>query len=101
MSTLPRNMKTWDCLLLKVLIRYRGGVQASTRYSPFMILTNWTSRLKVNNHLNMFTHTFDEEQNFKQIIEHMIARWNSLLDSTWLYWGTMNKHKFNRRKHTC
>jgi hypothetical protein len=63
--TLPRNTKTWDYQLLRVLFGYRCGVQASTRYSPFMILIGWISRLKVNNHLSMLTHTFDEEQSFK------------------------------------
>jgi hypothetical protein len=65
MSTILRNTKTWDYQLLRALFGYRCGVQASTRYSPFMILTSWTSRLHVNNHLSMLIHTFDGEQNFK------------------------------------
>jgi hypothetical protein len=51
--------------IARALFGYRCRFQASIRYSPFMILTGWTSKLKVNNHLSMLTHTFDEEQNFK------------------------------------
>jgi hypothetical protein len=65
MSTIPRNMKTWDYQLLRVLFGYNCGVQASIRYSPFMIFIGSTSKLKVNNHLNMLTHFSDEEQSFK------------------------------------
>jgi len=33
------NVNCWDEQLAKVLLGYRCGVQVSTKFSPFMILT--------------------------------------------------------------
>jgi len=48
----PANVNCWDEHLAKVLFGYRCGVQASTKFSPFMILTGRSSRLRADNHLN-------------------------------------------------
>ncbi len=34
------NIQEWHTQLPKILFRYRCGVQANTRYSPYMVLTN-------------------------------------------------------------
>jgi len=47
----PANMDCWDQQLAKVLFRYRCGIQASTKFSLFMILTSRTPRLRVDNYL--------------------------------------------------
>jgi hypothetical protein len=35
----PANVNCWDEQLAKVLFGYRCGVQANTKFSPFMVLT--------------------------------------------------------------
>jgi hypothetical protein len=48
----PTNVDCWDEHLAKVLFGYRCGVQASTKFSPFMILTGRSPRLRADNYLN-------------------------------------------------
>jgi hypothetical protein len=47
----PANVDCWDEHRAKVLFGYRCEVQASTKFSPFMILTGRSPRLKVDNYL--------------------------------------------------
>jgi hypothetical protein len=56
----PANVNCWDEHLAKVLFGYRCGVQASTKLSPFMILTGRSPRLRVNNHLDALTDEVDD-----------------------------------------
>jgi hypothetical protein len=49
------NVDCWDEQLAKILFGYRCGIQASTRFSPFMILTGHTPRLRANNYLHDLT----------------------------------------------
>ncbi len=56
----PANVDCWDEHLAKVLFGYRCGVQASTKFSPFMILTGRSPRLRANNYLNALTDTIDD-----------------------------------------
>ncbi len=51
----PGNMDYWDDHLTKILFGYRCGIQASTRFSPFMILTGRTPRLRADNYLHALT----------------------------------------------
>ncbi len=51
----PGNMDCWDDHLAKILFGYRCGIQVSTRFSPFMILTGRTPRLRVHNYLHALT----------------------------------------------
>ncbi len=39
LSTTPENIDCWDEQLAKVMFGYRCGIQASTKFSPFMIIT--------------------------------------------------------------
>jgi hypothetical protein len=55
LASTPANMDCWDEQLAKVLFGYRCGTQASTKFSPFMSLTGWTPRLRVDNHLQALT----------------------------------------------
>jgi hypothetical protein len=48
----PANVDCWDEHLAKVLFGYRCGVQASTKFSPFMIMTGRSPRLRADNYLN-------------------------------------------------
>jgi hypothetical protein len=56
----PVNVNCWDEHLAKVLLGYRCGVQASTKFSPYMILTGRTPRLRVDNYLQALTAETDE-----------------------------------------
>ncbi len=47
----PASMNCWDEHLAKVLFGYRCGIQASTNFSLFMILTGRTPRLRADNYL--------------------------------------------------
>jgi hypothetical protein len=51
----PANNDCWDEQLAKVLFGYRCGIQASTKFSLFMILTGRTPRLWANNYLQALT----------------------------------------------
>jgi hypothetical protein len=46
------NVDCWDDHLVKILFGYRCGIQTSTRFSPFMILTGCTPQLRANNYLH-------------------------------------------------
>jgi len=56
----PANVNCRDEHLAKVLFGYRCGVQASTKFSPFMILTSRSPRLKADNHLNALTNEVND-----------------------------------------
>ncbi len=66
----PTNVDCWDEHLAKVLFGYRCGVQASTRFFPFMILTGRSLRLKADNCLNAMTNVVDDEAG----VEHVAAQ---------------------------
>ncbi len=55
LAATPGNLDCWDEHLAKILFGYRCGIQASTRFSPFMILTGRTPRLRADNYLHALT----------------------------------------------
>ncbi len=59
----PSNVNCWDEHLAKILFGYRCGVQASTKFSPYMILTGRSPRLRADNHLNTLTDVIDDSSN--------------------------------------
>jgi hypothetical protein len=56
----PANVDCWDEHLAKVLFGYRCGVQVSTKFSPFMVLTGRSPKLKADNHLSALTSVVDD-----------------------------------------
>jgi hypothetical protein len=42
MSTFQENVSHWDLRLLKVLFGFKCGIQASTKFSPFMVLIGYS-----------------------------------------------------------
>jgi hypothetical protein len=60
LAATPANVDCWDEHLAKILFGYRCGVQASTKFSPFMILTGRTPRLRANNYLHALTDVTDD-----------------------------------------
>ncbi len=53
--TKPENIDCWDEQLAKVMFGYRCGIQANTKFSPFMIVISHTPHLKANNYLHSLT----------------------------------------------
>jgi hypothetical protein len=60
LATNPISVDCWDEHMVKVLFGYRCGVQTSTRFSPFMILTGRSPRLRADNCLNVLTNVIDD-----------------------------------------
>jgi hypothetical protein len=56
----PANVNCWDEQLAKVLFGYQCGVQSSTKFSPFMVLTGRSPRLKADNCLDNLTNVIDD-----------------------------------------
>jgi len=55
LATTPSNADCWDGHLAKILFGYRCGIQATTKFSPFMIFTGRTPRLRADNYLQALT----------------------------------------------
>jgi hypothetical protein len=55
LAATPANMDCWDEQLAKVLFGYQCGIQASIKFSPFMILTSRTPHLRADNYLQALT----------------------------------------------
>jgi hypothetical protein len=60
LAATPANMDCWDQQLAKVLFGYRSRIQTSTKFSPFMILTGRTQRLRADNYLQALTAKTDD-----------------------------------------
>jgi hypothetical protein len=54
------DIQCWDILLPHILFGYCCGVQASTKYSPFVVLIKRIPRLTIDNNLNNLCDMFDE-----------------------------------------
>jgi hypothetical protein len=68
------NVNCWDEHLAKVLFGYRCGVQASTKFSPFMILTGRSPRLRADNYLNALTNVIDDTANVEDIVVQFLEK---------------------------
>jgi hypothetical protein len=60
LSATLENIDCWDEQLANVMFGYRCGIQASTKFSPFMIVTGRTPRLKADNYLHSLTAVIDD-----------------------------------------
>jgi hypothetical protein len=54
------NMQDWDLLLPRIFFGYQCGIQASTKYSPFMVLTSRMPRLTIDNNLRGLCYVFGD-----------------------------------------
>jgi hypothetical protein len=70
----PANMNCWDEHLAKVLFGYRCGVQASTKFSPYMILTGRTPRLRADNYLQVLTSKTDERDGIEDAATQFLQK---------------------------
>ncbi len=60
LAATPGNADCWDEQLVKILFGYRCGIQASTKFSPFMILIGRTLRLRADNYLQALSAVIDD-----------------------------------------
>jgi hypothetical protein len=56
----PKNIDCWDEQLAKVMFGYRCGIQANTKFSPFMIMTGRTPCLRADNYMHSLTVVIDD-----------------------------------------
>ncbi len=68
------NVNCWDEHLAKILFGYRCGIQASTKFSPFMILTGRTPRLRVDNYLHALTAVTDDGANVEVVATQFLQK---------------------------
>ncbi|CAK9211444.1 unnamed protein product, partial [Sphagnum troendelagicum] len=64
----------WDEQLAKVLFGYRCGIQASTKFSPFMILTGRTPRLRADNYLQTLTNETDDGADIEDVVAQFLQK---------------------------
>jgi hypothetical protein len=74
LATNPANVDCWDEHLAKVLFGYRCGVQASTKFSPFMVLTGRSLRLRDDNYLSALTGIVDDGVDVEQIATQFLEK---------------------------
>jgi hypothetical protein len=60
LAATPGKVDCWDEQLAKILFGYRCGIQASTKFSLFMILIGRTPQLKADNYLHALTQETDD-----------------------------------------
>jgi hypothetical protein len=68
------HIQGWDTQLQRILFGYRCGVQASTRYSPYMVLIRCSPRLIVNNSLNGLCDVVNEQVGPKAMAGHILLK---------------------------
>jgi hypothetical protein len=61
LATTLGNVDCWDEHLAKILFGYRCGIQASTKFSPFMSLIGRTPHLRADNYLHALTAMTDDD----------------------------------------
>ncbi len=74
LATTPRSVDCWDEQLAKILFGYRCGIQASTKFSPFMILTGRTPRLRVDNYLDALTTVTNDSDDVEIAAAHFVQK---------------------------
>lgn len=89
------NIQGWDIQLPK--FGYYCGVQANTRYSPYMVLRGSHPRLVVDNNLNGLCKVIDEQMGLGAMVEQMI--WKMQLVS--IIHKTLLKNVEQAQKKQC
>ncbi len=74
LSTVPDNANCWDEQLAKVMFGYRCGIQSSTKFSPFMILTGRTPRLRADNYLHSLIAEVDDTADVETTAEQLMQK---------------------------
>jgi len=70
----PKNIDYWDEHLAKVMFGYRCEIQASTKFSPFMILTGRTPRLRADNYLHALTAVTNDNVDVEVVVAQFLQK---------------------------
>jgi hypothetical protein len=68
------NLDIRDLQLPRILFSYKSGVQANTKFSPFMVLTRRIPRLTCDNSLTAFTNVKEEEFTLEEMTQLMVEK---------------------------
>jgi hypothetical protein len=68
------DVQKWDVQVLRILVWYQCGIQSSTKFSPYMIFIGRTPRSTIDNNLNTFTETIDDEIDTNTMVICMIKK---------------------------
>ncbi len=68
------NINIWDLLLPRIFFGYCCGIQANTKYSPFMVLIECTPRLTIDNNFNGLCDVFDEFVGLEVTVKQMVQK---------------------------
>jgi hypothetical protein len=68
------NLDNWDFQLLRIFFGYRNGVQASTKFSPFMVMTRKTPIFTCDNSLATFTNVEEEEFTLEEMTQLTVEK---------------------------
>ncbi len=60
--------------MAKILFGYRCGIQASTKFSPFMILISRTLHLRADNYLHGLTTITDDSDDLEVAAAHLVQK---------------------------
>ncbi len=83
LSTNPEHAQDWDKNMPKILFGYRCGVQMNTKFSPHMLLSGRTPRLKANNFLNPLVQTYYDDENTIVVTTQMDQQIMTDLKNAW------------------
>jgi hypothetical protein len=70
----PKNIDCWDEQLAKVMFGYRCRIQASTKFSPFMIMIGRTPRLKADNYLHSLSTMIDDNVDVEATVAQFLQK---------------------------
>ncbi len=71
---MPKNANCWDEQLAKVMFGYKCRIQASTKFSPFMILIRRTPHIRADNYLHSMIVVVDEIIDAKIIAKQFMQK---------------------------
>jgi hypothetical protein len=74
LSAAPDNANCWDEQLARVMFGYGCRIQSSTKFSPFMILTGRTPRLRADNYLDPLTAEVDDTADVETSAEQFMQK---------------------------
>jgi hypothetical protein len=74
LSATLENIDYWDEQLAKVMFGYRCGIQTSTEFSPFMIVTGRTPCLRADNYLHSLTDVTDDNVVVEVVVTQFLQK---------------------------
>jgi len=72
LSATPKNVDCWDEELAKVMFGYRCRIQASTKFSPFMIMTSCTPHFRADNYLHSLIVVVDDNVDVETVMTQFL-----------------------------